>query len=612
MNADPTSVGERATIGTALHSLWRLMDGYRLRYSLAILALLVATAFMYLVPLTTSVVIDLGMGADNGSSKLVDLAQAFIEAEWLKTHLWAGTLAILGFTLTAGGFTFLKGRLAAEASDGIALDLKNRIYDHLQYLPLSYHDQADTGDLVQRSTSDVETLRLALSSQVVEVTNAFILLGTALPILLWMDPRMTLVSLILIVPIGLLGGLFFGQIRSQFLKVDEAEAKVTSVIQENITGLRVVRAFARQKHEIEKFRGPNTEYRDVRLRLIRLLALYWSVSDLIVISQTGLVLGFGVHYISQGSLSVGALFAFLLVLQLLLWPVRQMGRTLTDLGKAIVAIGRIREILDEPVEKRTRRSMASSASGAISIHNLCFKHASGKAALHDISFDLQPGQTLAILGPSGAGKSTLFHLLLRLYDYTQGSIRIDGVELSELDRQWVRSQFATVLQEPFLFSKTIVDNIRLGHPEAHESSVAEAARLADIHDTIVTFPKGYQTLVGERGVTLSGGQRQRVALARALLRDCPFLLLDDALSAVDAETENQIIQALKSRHGKFTTLVIAHRLSTLAHADQAIVLNEGRIIQRGRHAELLAIPGLYKDLWELQNQIENPPMEGCG
>jgi ATP-binding cassette subfamily B protein len=591
----------------SLALLWQLMQGFRAKYAWAIAALFVFTVLNYAVPLIASAAIDFavsGKPADNLlTSRLIALMGG---AEFVRDRLWLPALLMVGLTMVAGVFSYAKGRFAAQASDGIARRLKDRLFDHLQRLPSSYHDRAETGDLIQRCTSDVETLRLALSTQVVEVSNALLLLLTALPVMILLDGRMALVSCALIGPIIWFGYFYIGKVKHLFREVDEAEGQVTRVVQENLTGLRVVRAFARQDFETAKFAAPNQLYRDRSLRLLRLMSWYWSTSDLVVLAQQGLALFTGVYFIAQGSLTVGTLFAFLMFLNMLLWPVRQMGRTLTDFGKSLVALTRMGEILAEPEEANSACPVEPLVPplGRIEVSGLVFGHGGETAALNGISFTVEPGETLAILGPSGSGKSTIMHLLLRLYDYSSGSIRFDGRELMELDRRWVRSQFSVVMQEPFLFSKTIGDNIRLGRQAAAGQEVSAAARLADIHDTIHGFPSGYDTLVGERGVTLSGGQRQRVALARALLQDTPVLLLDDALSAVDAETESTILEALRRRHGRRTTLVIAHRLSTLAHADKVIVLEGGRIIQQGTHADLAARDGLYRRLWTIQNPSE--------
>lgn len=600
--AESRSISPKAA---PLALLWQLMGGFRGRYAAAIAALFAFTAVNYAVPLVAGATIDLALPRGGPAGPLSGAVVGLLGgADFVRGHLWLPAVVMFALTIAAGIFSYLKGRFAAQASDGIARRLKDRLYDHLQRLPNRYHDKAETGDLIQRCTSDVETLRLALSTQVVEVSNSLLLLVTVLPLMILLDGRMTLASFVLIGPIILFGYLYIGKVKHLFREVDEAEGQVTRVVQENLTGLRVVRAFARQEYEIGKFAAPNQLYRDRSLRLLHLMAWYWSTSDIIVLVQQCIALFSGAWLVSQGSLSVGTLFSFLMFLSLLLWPVRQMGRTLTDLGKSMVALTRMGEILAEPEETAPERTVvpAGPAAGRIEVADVVFGHGGGSAALNGISFSVEPGRTLAIVGPSGSGKSTIMHLLLRFYDPDSGAVRLDGHDLRELDRRWLRSQFGVVMQEPFLFSKTIGENIRLGRGGAAEEEIREAARVADIHDTIHGFPSGYATLVGERGVTLSGGQRQRVALARALLRDTPVLLLDDALSAVDAETETTILNALRRRHGRRTTLVIAHRLSTLEHADEVIVLDHGRVIQRGTPAELVAADGLYRRLWEIQNE----------
>lgn len=593
---------------TPLRLLWELMRGFRGKYAWAIAALFFYTAINYVTPLVASATIDFSLSGEPDNGRLTSgVIAAMGGADFVRERLWFPALLMVLLTVVAGVFAYLKGRFAAQASDGIARRLKDRLYDHLQRLPAKYHDRAETGDLIQRCTSDVETLRLALSSQVVEVSNSLLLLLTALPIMILLDGRMAAISFVLIVPIILFGYFYVGRVKHLFKEVAEAEGQVTRVVQENLTGLRVVRAFAQQDFEISKFAEPNQLYRDRSLRLLRLMAWYWAVSDLVVLFQQALVLFSGAYFIATGSLTVGTLFAFLMFLNMLLWPVRQMGRTLTELGKSVVALTRMGEILSEPEESAPEVPVTpdGAAEGKIEVSDLVFGYGDDEKELKGISFSVEPGETLAIVGPSGSGKSTIMSLLLRLYDYQSGSIRFDENELTDLDRQWVRSQFSVVMQEPFLYSKTIGENIRLSRDGAVDDDVTDAARLADIHDTISSFGEGYATQIGERGVTLSGGQRQRVALARALLQDTPVLLLDDALSAVDAETEATILEALRSRHGRRTTLVIAHRLSTLAHADKVIVLEDGRIIQQGSHADLVEADGLYHRLWTIQTSLEN-------
>ncbi|MCA9752246.1 MAG: ABC transporter ATP-binding protein, partial [Gemmatimonadetes bacterium] len=372
---------------------------------------------------------------------------------------------------------------------------------------------------------------------------------------------------------------------------------------------RVVRAFARQEFEVEKFAARNAEFRDRNYRLIRLLAYYWGSSDFVCLTQVGLVLGVGASRVLSGAITVGTLFAFLAYTGMVLWPVRHLGRVLTDTGKALVALKRIGEILDVPEEdaKDSVRDLRDlpALRGAIEFRNVTFAHADAEAALRGVTFRVEPGETVAFVGPPGCGKSTLIHLLLRLYDVPAGMIHVDGIDLLEWPRGPLRSQIGVVLQEPFLYSRTIGANVRLGRMEATLEEVVEATSAADVHGAIMDFERGYETLLGERGVTLSGGQRQRVAIARAILKDPPLLVLDDALSAVDTVTESRILRALESRRGRQTTIVVSHRLSSVRHADRIVVLDHGRVVQQGSHTELAATEGPYRRLWEIQSELED-------
>ncbi len=619
--AVPNTKPRRPSTAAQNHTLWSLTRGQRLRYGAAILAMAIANLFVFAVPLISRSVIDDTLGTTGRVGWIDRLsAEIFGEASTALTLLVAAGLTIL-LTLCAGFFTYLRGRWTAISSESIVRRLRDHLYDHLGKLPCSYHDRADTGDLVQRCTSDVETIRVFLAAHVVTIGRAILLLLTVLPIMAWLDARLAVVAVAVFPIVILFAFYFFQRIKSLFQLVDQAEGQMTTVLQENLTGIRVVRAFARQEHECTKFAAKNKLFRDHNHRLIRLLGVYWATSDFLCEAQLGMVLAGGAYWMTQGELTAGDLFAFLTFEMIIIWPVRHMGRVLADLGKASVSLGRVREILSEPEESNLTPSASSRSSlvrgaGRLKVSHLRFAYDDGENVLDDVSFDLDRGETLALLGPPGAGKSTLIHLLLRLYDADRGMVYLDGCDVLDLPRSFVRSQFAVVLQEPFLYSRTIAANIRVANQEAHHSEIEEVASTADMHTAITNFDYRYDTIVGERGVTLSGGQRQRIALARALLKHAPILILDDAFSAVDTNTEAEILKALSDRRGLRTTIVIAHRLSTVRHADHVLFLDQGRVVQSGTHAQLIETTGAYRRLWEIQTTIEkelksSPPSDAA-
>lgn len=593
--------------------------GYQLRFLAALMALCLATLVGYAIPLVTRTAID----------RLVEVlgrhgtGPAGAAASEIRGPLVAATAAILLLAAAHGIFMYFKGRWSSQATEGAIRNLRDRLYQHLHHLPCQYFDQTPTGDLVQRCTSDTETVRHFVENRLQEMGRGIVLLVTVLPIMLWMDLRMSLISLAGVPLIIGFSIVFFRRIQPRFTVLEEAESELTAVVQENLTGIRVVRAFARQDYERSKFARVNAHYRDRHYRLIQLLGIFWAAVDLMVFLQQLAVLLGGAWLVAHQQLSVGTLVAFLLLVNLFIWPIRILGRLLTEMGKALVSLGRIEQVLAIPVETPgepldTPRPPAgpSEPRGAVRLTDVTFHYPylelpsslqlpprAVPPALQNVSFELPAGKTLAIFGPPAAGKSTLVALLLRLYDGYQGAIALDGQEISQADRKWVRSQIGVIMQEPFLYSKTVRDNIALGRPDATQADIEEAARIARVHDNIVRFRDGYDTLVGERGVTLSGGQRQRIALARALLQPTPLLVLDDALSAVDMETEQEILSELKHRFGQQTVILIAHRISALRTADYILALERGEIQQQGDHRTLVEQEGLYRRLYRLQTGV---------
>ena len=585
------------------------MKGNRALYIIAIVAIGMATFLSFLWPMVLRITVDsiIGEKALEAQGWLKPVFSGaydlFGGRSGLVGKLWICSVILIAITLVRGVFLYFKGKWSAVASESIAQKIRDKVYDHLQLLPYDYHVKSKTGDLIQRCTSDVETVRRFLAIQFVEVGRALFMVGFALSFMLPMSVPMTLVSMALIPFIFGFAVIFFMKVKKAFQLSDESEGRMSTVLQENLSGVRVVRAFARQAHEIDKFDEKNSEYRDLTYRLIWLLAWYWSISDFFSLIQIAAVLILGTFWAATGVISLGTLLAFSTFVGMMLWPIRQMGRVLTDMGKTMVSVGRIHEILDEPIEE-FEEGEKISVKGKIEFENVSFEYEPGKPVLNNVSFSVKPGQTVAILGPTGSGKSSLAHLLPRLYDYTSGSIKIDDIELKDIDKHAIRKNVGIVLQEPFLFSRTLKENIGMSRNNSEDDEVFEAAQIASVHDVILDFQQGYDTAVGERGVTLSGGQKQRVAMARTLVMNTPILIFDDSLSAVDMETDAAIRAQLNRRDRKATTFIISHRLTTLSEADIILVLERGELVQIGSHEELLSQEGLYRRIWMIQNSLE--------
>lgn len=576
----------------------------------AFLGAMISTVMIVLIGFATPVLLAetidsvLGTAPSTLPAWVLQPIEALGGRAFLRENLWILGAVLVGLNLLNGVFTFFKGRLSAVASENIALTLREQLYSHLQRLPFSYHVKAATGDLIQRCTSDVDTIRRFLSVQIMEVVNTLLLVTLSLIILLGKNVSITLYSMILIPALFLFAMWFFGRVHKGFRVMDEAEGKMSAVLQENLTGVRVVRAFGQQQREVEKFDEASGDFRKKAKHLNDLLAIYWGGGDALSMLQSMITLLICVVYASRGEITVGTLIIFTTYVGQLLFPIRQLGRTLSDAGKSLISMERIQDILSEPAEPDEPNALKPDLHGDIVFDHVSFAYDNEEPVLKDVSFTIPAGKTVAVLGGTGSGKSTLMYLMQRLYEPTSGTISIGGVPLNKIDRDYLRSHVGLILQEPFLYSKSIRDNVGIALKEPTMERVVDAARIACAEGFISKADQGWDTLVGERGVTLSGGQKQRVAIARTLLKDNHILIFDDSLSAVDTETDAQIRAALQNRAQGVTTLIISHRITTLSQADFILVLEDGKVADQGTHAELCARPGLYQRINNIQNVLE--------
>ncbi len=580
--------------------------GYKLLYLLGMLAIIISQALTTISPMIIRTTIDSIVGLEpidsNIASKVVNLIGG---VDYLRNNLLIiGILIVITFILR-GIFLYFKATLANKSAENITERIRNNLYDHIQKLPYEYHVKSDTGELIQKCTSDVETIKRFLAIQLVDVAGSVFMLLFIVYVMITINLKLAIISIIALPITFTFSFIFFNRVKKDFEKADEAEARLSTVLQENLTGMRVVKAFSRQQFEADNFDLKNKEHRDLVNKLIINLSLYWSLSDLLSFTQVGLVIVAGTYFTVKGQITLGTLVAFTTYIYMLIWPIRQLGRTLTDMGKANVSIKRIDEILQEPIEILLENGQEPPIKGHIELKHVSFEYEANKPVLSDISFQVNPGETIAFIGPTGSGKSSLVHLLPRLYEYNSGSIKIDGIELKDIDKHWIRKNIGLVLQEPFLYAKTIKENIRLSDPKIIDFKVYDAAKTASIHNDILAFDQEYETMVGERGVSLSGGQKQRMAIARTIINNNAIVIFDDSLSAVDTSTDIQIRKALNERKNRSTTIIISHRISTVAEADMIYVIDKGKIIQRGKHEDLIQVEGLYKRVYTIQSSFED-------
>ena len=530
----------------------------------------------------------------------------------VRQALLLAAILVVAAAVLSGIFNYLSKMCLAKGSENFLKSIRDTLYHHTQYLPFSWHVQHQTGEIIQRCTSDVEVIRNFVCRQLPEVFRICFLIILYLGIMFSMNVPITLAAAAFFPVIIGYSAFFHSRIGKRFQDADEAEGALSSTVQENLTGVRVVRAFGREKYEIDRFDQKNNAYSDLWVYLGKLMSVFWASGDLITNLQVLTVMVLGVVFAVEGRITLGEFIAFLSYNASLTWPVRSLGRIISDMSKAGVSMERVAYILEAEEEDATDANNKPALTGDICFRNVSFAYSLDHPILKNINFTIPAGSTFAILGTAGSGKSTLVHLLNRLYDLPEGcgSITIGGTDIRDIDRQYLRQNIGMVLQEPFLFSRTIRENIGITKEKLLDEEIRHAAEIACVDESIQHFTDGYDTIVGERGVTLSGGQKQRVAIARMLMKQAPVLVFDDSLSAVDTETDNKIRKELKKEMEKATVIMISHRITSLMQADCIIVMDKGEIQQMGTHDQLIQQDGPYKDIYEIQMNSDIRLMEG--
>lgn len=591
-----------------LSLLWQFTKGAKRYFAVTVLAAGVTALADMLQPQIIRAAVDCALGGKEGNfpAFVMNAVDSIGGFEYLGKNLWIMALAIVFVAVFQVVSNYLFRVYNTKASETLVKTMRDQLFSHIQHLPFSWHMKNKTGDIIQRCTSDIETTKNFLSEQLTSVFRIVILLVFSITFMLSMHGTLTLIAFI---PMPLIIGYsihFHKKIHEGFTDCDENEGKLSAMAQENLTGVRVVRAFGQERSEMDKFTRQNDYYTSLWIKMAKILSKFWSVSDIFSGIQVMLVVIFGAYYCIHGNLSEGEYIAFISYNSMLVWPIRQLGRMISEMSKAGVSIDRVFYIMNAPVETDDPEAFDAPMDGDIAFENVTFAYENSPELLHDISFTMEAGTTLGILGGTGSGKSTLMLLLDKLYLLGEngGRITIGGTDIRKIRTEHLRRNIGMVLQEPFLFSRTIAENIGITAPAIDMAAIRAAAEAAALDETITSFAQGYDTTVGERGVTLSGGQKQRAAIARMLTQETPIMVFDDSLSAVDTQTDAKIRQAIAKKFGKASVILISHRITTLSAADKIIVLDRGRIVEEGTHDELKVGGGIYQKIYETQN--------GCG
>ena len=592
---------KRQTLGL----LWQFLRGSKRYFLVSILCAGVTALADMIQPQIIRAAVDCAIGGEEGDfpAFVMEAVERIGGFAYLGQHLWIMALAVVAVAgvqvLSQYNFRVFN----TKASETLVKTMRDRLFGHIERLPFSWHMKNKTGDIIQRCTSDIDTTKNFLSEQLTSVFRISLLLVLSVTFMTSMHPVLTLIALIPTPVIIAYSFHFHRKVHDGFLDCDENEGKLSAMAQENLTGVRVVRAFGRERAEIDKFQKQNDHYTALWEKMAKIMSRFWSVSDILSGIQVMLVVVFGAWFCVHGNLNEGEYIAFISYNSMLVWPIRMLGRMISEMSKAGVSIDRVAYIMDSPIEQDDPDAVDAPMDGDICFEHVNFAYENAPQMLHDIHFTMKAGTTLGILGGTGSGKTTMMLLLDKLYPLEEGNgrITVGGVDIRKIRTAHLRRNIGMVLQEPYLFSRTIGENIGILSEKPDLEAVRSAAAAAALDETVCSFASGYDTMVGERGVTLSGGQKQRAAIARTLMGDTPILIFDDSLSAVDTETDTKIRRAIQQRFGKASVILISHRITTLSAADKIIVLDRGRIVEEGTHEQLKAGGGIYQKIYETQS-----------